>query len=208
VMAEALTAWLSTPDRWLGIDYEPGSLQFSQDDRGGYAEGSLRLRAPINSADPILSPMTRLTITDSRTGNVVWEGYLDIPGKERGESGDVWDIGAIGPKARLLDRQLPYIVIDQQFDAWEFRFASNGNMTAGPSAHPDDESVDCLLLNWPQGIAIGNNSRVAMVYRRIANAGQLVGGISVTHDDGSNDATNNKFQICGETQGEPGTTIM
>src|SRR5690606_19754796 len=102
----------------------------------------------------------------------------------------------------------PYIVIDQQFDAWEFRFASNGNMTAGPSAHPDDESVDCLLLNWPQGIAIGNNSRVAMVYRRVANAGQLVGGISVTHDDGSNDATNNKFQICGETQGEPGTTIM
>src|SRR5690606_34338114 len=78
----------------------------------------------------------------------------------------------------------------------------------GPSAHPDDESTDCLLFNWPQGIAIGDNSRVTMVYRRIANAGQLVGGFSVTHDDGSNDATNNKFQICGEIQGTPGTSVI
>lgn len=185
------TVWLVTPDDAIAIPAR--SPRFSRTWRGGFKEGSVRLYEPLKSTNPLLAPLTKLRIDDSRTGRVAFEGYLDLPGKQRGDEGDVWDLGAVGPKARLEDIQRAYVGIDTSFEGWKLRNRTKGAMTAGQSGDPGDEEVDALVITWPDGMAIGagdpdTGPRTTMAYDLLQHTGQFVGGVSFTHREGRNDS--------------------
>ena len=132
-------------------------------------------------------------ITDTRNARIVWQGYLDLPGRSAGNQGDQWTIGAVGGYARLSDRHKPYVVIDSSIDAWEFNFASQtGRMQASAGSMPSggEEGEDCFLLSWNNGIAIGTGAKVGGAYRRLYNAGQDIGMVTFRHREGFASAAN------------------
>lgn len=176
---------LVSPDNVVAVDaFEPS---WSNSWRGGFKEATVKLHAPLNVRNPLLAPMNKLRIEDERTGKILSETYLDLPGRSRDHGGEVWEIGGVGPSARTFDRKLPYIGIDTSFEGWKQTFATKtSRMTAGTGNLPAgaEEGADCLLLQWQNGIAVDDTDRLTMQYDRLRQTGQQVGGFQFTHREG------------------------
>ena len=178
--------------------FDVDDIEFSRSWRGGFKDATFRVRESLNRPQ---APFSRITITDTRTARVVWQGYLDLPGKQAGDGGEQWQIGAVGGYARLSDKRRNYVLIDSQIDGWEFNFASQtGRMGVSQASLPSggDEGEDCVLLQWNNGIAVGVGARVGAKYTRLTNTGQSLGMITARHREGFN-STNNAFKILAQT---------
>jgi len=178
--------------------FDVDDIEFSRSWRGGYQDATFRVREPLNQP---ASTFSRITVTDTRNARVVWQGYLDLPGKQTGDGGDQWQVGAVGGYARLSDKRRNYVLIDSAIDGWEFNYASQtGRMTASQGSLPSgsEDGEDCMLLQWNNGIAVGSGARVGAKYTRLTNSGQALGMITARHREGFN-SVNNAFKLLAQT---------
>ena len=160
-------------------------LEFARIARGGFASATFTLPAWVSSTDPALTPLARVTVDDTRTAEPVFEGYLDIPGKNRDRGrGDAWQIGASGAQTVLGDRHRAYIGIDTDLSAFYRRYRGSPGSTAEASSSPADENVDALVMQFPGGQSIANNAYASLQYDRIRDAGQKVGGFAYAYQAG------------------------
>lgn len=148
---------------------------------GGYASASFALESPISINDPLLAPFTKMYIYDSRNGNTLFDGRLQISGRSADEQGEVWALTAIGGSAHTLDQTAPLVYIDAQLGNWmrdvlEAQFIAP-SATAGPSTHPRTDNLDALTCTWPQGLSINSSpsSRVTAAYYGFVGSGMTVG---------------------------------
>ena len=149
-------------------------LEFTRVARGGYHSATFRIPQWVDSTDPALSSNARIMVDDGRNADRVWEGFLDIPGKDVQRSGHTWQIGAVGTQAVLGDQSKPYWAICTSLDAWEQGTRSKAEMTAEPGVQPDTET-DAILAQLPRGVAVATNSMVAAKFR---TPGGYIGGTS------------------------------
>jgi hypothetical protein len=132
-----------------------------------------------------LPPYTRVVATDTRTGEVVGEGQLALPGKTVATTGHMWQAATVGPAVLLTTRQAPYIAIDSSLEGWTLRTASPAGGTGESGTTPADDTKPCLLLQFPQGEPVGpNSSRIAMEYAGLEDSNQLLAGVAVRHIEG------------------------
>jgi len=159
-------------DRYLDVD----DLDYSLTDRGGYDAATFTFPGWVTLENGVLVDDARVRIYSDATGEVLWEGYLSIPGTQVEEAGQTWQLSAVGAKAVLNDSSKPYVAVDSSYDGWKRRNNSSPGSTAEEGSLPTDDDTDALVMQFIAGQPIDNTSRVAMRYTRIRNAGQKVGG--------------------------------
>lgn len=157
-------------------------VQMSNAAPGGYSSCSLQLRRPINLPAEQLSAYTTLEIIDTRSGESLWYGRLEDPGRQ---STQLWQIGAVGAGSHALDYNLPVVYVDTRGDSWKRRetivlpkgtFGVNTEQTAGANSTFD--------FAMPDGVVVPSNGRVVAIYELLLDSGQHVGALLATHDDG------------------------
>ena len=160
-------------------------LEFTRNARGGYESATFTVAAAADAAPLELGPLARIRVSDARTARTLFEGYNDIPGRtmERA-AGHHWQIGATGAQTVLGDRHRAYIVIDTDLTAWYRRYRGSPGSTAEASSLPSDETVDALVMQFPAGQPVGNNSYSSLQYDRTRDAGQMIGGYLYTYQAG------------------------
>lgn len=170
---------------------------------GGYATITFTLREPILS-DLLLKYQT-VGVYDRRSGEQVHGGRLVIPGKSTDNSGDVWQVQAIGEgPAHMQDRTVPYVVIESQLDGWYPRTKNSASGTAEIGTTPDQANDYAITLTAPGGSVVGTGLFVQMGYDRLADCGMTLGSFGYTTKCGKTDAN---WQVESGTLAYPAGSI-
>lgn len=160
-------------------------LNFTKSARGGYQSAQVDLAEAISTADPAVQPESRCRITDQRTAEVVWEGYLGQPGRTvTRQEGHLWQAGAVGTQSVLADRSKAYIGVDRILDSWYQKNRSRPGLQAEVASKPSNDLIPALLERFPAGTPVTTGDFAMMEYDRIWDSGQLLGGFAFTHDSG------------------------
>ena len=158
---------------------------------GGFQAAKFDLHRPITRKDPLLTPFTKIYAYD-RTGEVLWEGRLALPGKAAGQDGQVWSITAAGPSAHASDVKRSLIYIDRDLTSM-YRNNSLPAAEVGVDIDPGNASQEeAIVFRFPNGINLNTNSNIAFTYDRIAQAQMFIGGVNYSWDAGF---TNGAFEI-------------
>nr|MDQ3573787.1 hypothetical protein [Actinomycetota bacterium] len=171
-MRVPLEVRLSNPEADEYVTQRVKSLGFRSAIPGGYASAAFSLHEPLSGSPPELTPFTDTTIYDARNAGVQWQGRLEDPTRGVGADGQVWQIKALGPSAHAKDVTRPLVYIDGAFGAWE-RWnnvlpGAGDEKTENP-ASPGSRQ-EALVLRFPQGLSVGTNGGVEVLYRLLDDA--------------------------------------
>lgn len=165
-------------------------LDYTETAKGGFESATFTLPEWVDTARKALTSGALVTIEDTRNGNTAWQGYLDIPGKDREDAGQTWKVGATGAKVVLGDRHRPYNAIDTDLTAFIAKKATDQNSaTAQTGSLPADDDTPALFMQFSNGMPVGNGSTSSMQYRRLRDSGQRLGGFAYSFISGSNPVT-------------------
>lgn len=145
---------------------------------GGFASATVTLDRPLDQAVPEVALYGRMFIYDTRSGETVWEGRVEDPGKSAGSDGTPWQITAVGPSAHAKDQHFPYIPIDTSINHFEKFGGSKGSTTV--SQFTDSNDDDGIKVAFPGGTAAATPQYVAARSLRIYNAGLELGSVRAT----------------------------
>ncbi|MFE7869771.1 hypothetical protein ACFUYE_05400 [Micromonospora humida] len=189
-----LSIKLATSRGERNVTREVRDLTMRWTDPGGYASCQIALDRPLTLQPDEVAYYGSLTVYDGRHGGIVWDGRLEDPGRSAGSQGQVWDIAAVGGQAHTRDRTIPLVYIDNPLSALERvdNATPKGDDSLGTDPGNNASQQQSLLLQFPQGITIGNLARVVMRYVGLQRSGQKVAGIDHTWDAGRTDAN---FQV-------------
>lgn len=170
------------------VTRELRSLRFRSIVPGGFASATFSLDRPINIQPEEIAYYGKVYVYDARSGETVWEGRLEDPGRGVSDAGLVWELTAIGPSAHTRDRKIPLIYVDRDLNKWQ----RTDNFTPGGTNSVTDEASTGemgLLMQWPQGLGVVNNSRVVLRYWHLMYTGQKVARYEYNWDAGLTDVT-------------------
>lgn len=180
-----------------------GGLSWRSVAPGGYASASFSLESPISVNDPLLAAFTRVYVYDSRNGNTVFEGKLQISGRSANDRGEVWALTAVGGSAHTLDDMQVLVYIDQAMNNWirdvlEAQFIAP-SATAGPSSHPNNDTIDALVCNWPGSTPINSSpsSRVSVGYYGFVGSTMTVGALKFNYSTSGANANHKTEAVTG-----------
>lgn len=191
------------------IGWRCADLQMGTTSPGGFASVTLTLQQPITSE--FLAQFDTVSVYDRTSGEFLNGGRLIEPGKSVGDSGEVWQVTAIGEgPAHMQDQTLPLIYIDRQLENWVRSPGGSASGVAGSTTDPaaasnDDNEV--LIAQFPGGSTVANGSRASNVYRPLADAGQTLGAFAYSWDTGKTDANWSVEAVTG-TSAAPLTTTV
>lgn len=177
------------------ITRQLSNLRFRDTAPGGFAGATFELDRPLNVGAPELQQYGRCYVYDGRTGETVWEGWQEDPGRAVGPDGQVWRISAVGPSARAGDVARPYCYIDRAFERW---YRADNTTPGGQVDIGENPGIvigageQAMTFRFPQGLTVTTDSRVAMRYILLADAGQLLAACNYRWDAGD---TNSIQQI-------------
>lgn len=161
-------------------------LRFTKVAPGGHQSLSCQVTLP-HETFPNLGPNDLISVTDQRTGRVVFDGYLKNPTPVTGLSGEFYSISALGGMWRASDESRALIYADQ----------SVGNLAVDPFAvaaasletgtFPSDETAGRARLNFPTGSLAATGDFAAVEYTGLVRAGMTLGAIAVYTESGKVD---------------------
>lgn len=162
---------------------------------GGYASATFELQQPIDINDPLLAAFTRVYIYDSRSGEVEWEGRLQVPGRTAGDQGNLWSLTAIGPSAHATDRLEALVYIDKDLSRWVGAPGNSASALAGVDGDPLGGNASTLKVQYPPGHPVGSTSKAGVRYTALsATFGMELGAFRVAWQSGKTD-TNYAMQV-------------
>jgi hypothetical protein len=143
---------------------------------GGFASATVVLdRIPWHKA-PEIGIYGRMYIYDTRSGQTVWEGRVEDPGKSVDGSGFAWQVTAIGPSAHARDETFAGIWIDTTINHYQ-RFGGSLNAsTVGTST--DVFENEGVKVQFPTGTTVTNGSYVSGRSTRYVDAGLEVARVT------------------------------
>lgn len=154
---------------------------------GGFLGGDGKLWASIEDYD--IRANTRLTITDGRTAETLWQGYLDSPGDSFDETGEAFDLNAQGAMVLVGDQAEQLLYLDSSYENWRADDRNDTNLApsgeGSASAWPDTEQ-DALLLQLASGTPIGKGDEARMIHDLADTCPMGVGGYSFKTKSGIN----------------------
>lgn len=113
-----ITVTLKTEVSARNITREVSDVSFRSTIPGGFATCTVELNRPFADYSDELEQFAMLRLTDARSGSVVWEGRLEDPGRTASESGQVWNLSALGPATHAQDYVAPYVAIESSTANW------------------------------------------------------------------------------------------
>jgi hypothetical protein len=176
-----LTVRLSTSraDRHITADLH--DLSFRSVVPGGFASARFSLSRPLTIQPDEIAYYGRVVIYDARNGNTVWEGRLEDPGRGVGGSGEIWELAAVGPSAHAHDRTVPLIYVDRALTRWYRTHVGGSSLvkdaTDTTTEYELDDTLEALILTFPNGTPLPTNALMRMHYKAIHEAGQFLARI-------------------------------
>jgi len=186
-----LSVALSTARGFRHITNEISDFTFGSTSPGGYADCTVSLYRPIRLMPGEVGQFGRLYVYDGQTGETVYEGRLQDPGRSAGDDGESFQLAAIGGQAHLQDdtRQLYYVDADpsnwDQIDVVTPAAQVDQLQDTGAVAGSD---TPALVLRIPQGTSVdgANSPRSVASHRGIASSGMKLSRVSFTWKAGQN----------------------
>lgn len=181
-----LTVRLSTTRRDIHVTGDLRDLSFREVVPGGFASCSLSLDRPLALQPDEIIHFGKVYVYDARTGAVVWEGWLEDPGRGVSGDGQVWRLAAIGPSTHTKDRTIPLIYVDKLVGS----FTRIGQTVAGMDTAQDTDGSNNpgWRLQLRNGTAVPANTNLGGVeYLGLSRTDQALARISLTYDMGNSD---------------------
>jgi hypothetical protein len=172
-------------DRHIKADLH--DLSFRSVVPGGFASARMTISRPLALQPDDVAYYGRVVIYDERTGQAVWEGRLEDPGRAVGASGELWELVAVGPSAHAQDRTVPLIYVDRNLTRW-YRTQVGDSIvktaTDSTTEYDLDNTLDAMILAFPSGTILPTNGLMRMQYRAIREAGQRIARFDYRHVEG------------------------
>lgn len=170
----------------------PPDLRYSITAPGGFDELSATLSwpDPANPPTQILTAGAAVRVTDRRTGDTVWYGYLDDPGDTWVWTGSGYKITATGPRKILDEVAATYALRDRELGNWANgtrwpqsnpTIGDGGGFVAHSGDWPSDASDGYIELSIPDNALMKSGAIQEKRYRPLA---------------ASTEKTNPENQIC------------
>jgi hypothetical protein len=160
----------------------PPTLKFA--DPGGMISASFKVEYQIGVRSDIFMPYSRVYFFDKATGEIVFEGDMQHPGRASGDGGFSLDIIVKGGVDRLSDWSGPRIWVDRDMTAW----IKTSNSVVATNVQPVEDrggsGNDSLTLAFPSDQHVETNSRCEAGYYRIRESGQELGWFNYSWDGG------------------------
>lgn len=174
-------------------------LEFTSTAPGGFEGASFELADPIDIDDPLLALESRVYVYDTRSAEVCWEGKLTDSGRSFSDSGETWQLTALGPKSHASARFRPYVVIDRTLDRWIRINNAWPALTAEVTSNPVDSTNDkCLLFTFPR-VAVDNTAQVSLYNGLYEDNGLVLGGFGYSYISGFSSANQELLAIVNGT---------
>lgn len=145
---------------------------------GGFASLTLQLDRKIAERNPEIQQFGRAYLYDTRSGDTVWEGRVEDPGRGVGPNGETWQVTAIGPSGHAKDDTFSYLPIDTSTGSFEKFGGSKSSTTI--SASTDSSDRDGVKVAFPGGTAAASPQYVSARSLRVYNAGTTLGSVRAT----------------------------
>jgi hypothetical protein len=155
---------------------------------GGFASCSISLNRPLKLQPDEVALYGILQVSDTRNGQVLWEGRMEDPGRTAGSEGQIFEIVAIGPSAHARDRTVTLIYNDRRLDenAWQKAYGTTGeliNATVAAGENPTFSDDEGLLLTFGNSNSTAGKCCTA-VYKALEYAGQNLAFMTYRWDCG------------------------
>jgi hypothetical protein len=155
-------------------------VQYGNAAPGGYTTAQFRLARPINLPNAQLAAYQPVTVVDTRSGEQVWYGRLEDPGRD---SGSVWALQAVGGSSHARDLFTPVIYNDCRNTMWRRR--EQKVMPGGTWEQGADNDVDSpQVFTIPKGTVVPASGRVVAIYEALSGTGQRVAVTIARHIEG------------------------
>jgi hypothetical protein len=155
---------------------------------GGFASASFTLDRPLSAQPDDVMLFANVYIYDTRHGGVIWEGWLEDPGRGASETGETWEITAMGPAAHTRDTFAPYIIVDRSLERWHRSRYSTRAAKTELGEYPEDttEADPALEIYAEEGVTVPTSWKGDWIYRSLYYAGQFVARVRADHvEDGA-----------------------
>lgn len=179
-----LTVRLTTSRGSKSVTRELRDLQFRSLAPGGFASATISLDRPLAMQPDEIGYYGRLYVYDARSGKTVWEGRVEDPGRSVDDSGQVWQIAAIGPSGHVHDRAVPYIIVDSRMSTMIHVDNTKPGFETAVGPIPNSDPNQGIVLRLPQGITTNLNDGAAMSYQSMRAAGMKVARCAYTANAG------------------------
>lgn len=198
-MVSPVTVRLSGPRVERHVDEElVGGVKFSAAVPRGFLECSFTLRRPVRILPGDTDAYVNVTIYDRRTGETLWDGWLEVPGRRRDGVIEIAEVRAVGPAAHATDNQRPLIYVDGRYSEWERATDTAVGTVAMPAAQVSTTGgagdTPGLRSLYPRGLVVPANGYVTMRYPHLVTAQQQVGRVDHTHISGTQPVWQNQIR--------------
>jgi hypothetical protein len=184
---------LATSRDSMTVTRQLRDLSFRSVAPGGFASATIALDRPLALQPDEIAYYGRLYVYDLRNGKTVWEGRVEDPGRTADDSGEVWELAAIGPSGHAHDRTIPIIYIDTRLNVLRrVDDTKPGFETAAPTPIPFSDPNQGIVMRLPQGLSVNVGDSAAMSYQEIRYTGQKIARVSAFEDAGG---VNNNWQL-------------
>lgn len=183
-----LTVRLWTTRGSRSVTREVRDLTFRSVAPGGFASATISLDRPLTLQPDEIGYYGRLAIYDARTGKTVWEGRVEDPGRGVDDSGQVWQIAAIGPSGHVHDRTVPYIIVDSRMSTMIHVDNTKPGFETAVGPIPSKDPDQGIVLRLPQGLTVNLGDGAAMSYQSMRAAGMKIARCAYTADAGGANA--------------------
>lgn len=165
-----LTVRLSTIRGSKSVSRELRDLTFRSVAPGGFASAAISLDRPLTLQPNEIGYYGKLYIYDARNGRTVWEGRVEDPGRGVDDSGQVWQVAAIGPSGHVHDRTVPLVYIDTSLTSCKRVENTKPGFVTEAGTVPFNDPLQGLVSRLPQGLTVTLGDLAAQRYGVLSDA--------------------------------------
>jgi hypothetical protein len=206
-MRTPLEVWLSGDQGRVSVTRRVADLRVDAASPGGFTSVSMTMNEPIVS--DFLLGFDTVAVYDGRNGSTVSVGRLVEPAKGVSESGEVWQLQAIGEgPAHMQDVTVPRVYIESQLDGFHQKTKHNNSAEVSIGALQGTAVENAIIVHLPGGTVIGNAFVGALYNERLADCGMELGGYGFTRTSGQANANYQTQSAVMAADGTPATQIV
>lgn len=150
---------------------------------GGFASATLTLNRPLGLTRDDIELYAKIFIYDGRSGDTLWEGQLEDPGRSS-DNGGAFEVTAIGPSAHTRDVTAAYLLVDGSLEHWHRSIYANKNSVT--TMDEIDQDTPALAIQAPSGTAIPVSWAGDWIYRPMLYSGQVIARVRADYICGGN----------------------
>jgi hypothetical protein len=161
------------------------SLNYRSAIPGGFASATLSLNRPLAVKPDEIGRYGRMYVYDN-SGQTVWEGRVEDFGRNAGDSGEVYEISAIGPSGHAHDITQPLMYVDRRLEVW----LTSSFSQASTEVSTVNELTPAVRLAVARGTVCNIGYIGDVTYQEMTNAaaGLHLGRIAFDWDAGVTDS--------------------